>query len=514
MEHRQPDRSTEWRRIAVLIGIATVGRLILGAALGLGVDESYAVAVARPLSLSYYDHPPLVFWIAGLTGSLTHSALGVVLRAPFILLFATTSWVMYRLTTRFFGPRAGWYAVVALTITPVFSLSDGGWILPDGPLLLGMSLTVLCLSHAVHEGIGGQGSGVDDRSPIAEIDAWGWWIGAGASAGIAALSKYHAVFLLLGALLFLLTEPDARRWLARPQPWVAVLVAAGIAMPVFIWNAQHDWISLRFQLGRGGGNGGLHLGSLAQNIGGQALYLLPWTWLILIWQLWRALRAGPSDTKRWLLACFAIWPIGVFTLFALRSPGLPHWPAPGYLFVVPLLGDWLATREERVGAAAVRRWVIAACSVFGVLVLVAASEVATGWMNLAAPSLFTRGDPSLEAVDWSALKPELAGRGLLDSTVVIAGRNWITCAKIGFAIAPHPVHCWTDDPKHFQFTAPGVASGDSNVVVVERLDADQVPWAALPSAERLPPLTLLTVVPIQRGGRDAMRLAVYGGGER
>ncbi|MBP6583237.1 MAG: hypothetical protein KA204_07210, partial [Chromatiaceae bacterium] len=51
------------RAVLALIGAFLVLRLILAATLGLGVDETYTLANARDLSLSYFDHPPLHYWL-------------------------------------------------------------------------------------------------------------------------------------------------------------------------------------------------------------------------------------------------------------------------------------------------------------------------------------------------------------------------------------------------------------------------------------------------------------------
>ena len=55
-------------RVLALIVVTLIGRLILALTVGLGVDESYQVSVSRPLSLSYFEHPPLAFWIPGVIG--------------------------------------------------------------------------------------------------------------------------------------------------------------------------------------------------------------------------------------------------------------------------------------------------------------------------------------------------------------------------------------------------------------------------------------------------------------
>ncbi|MBK5189671.1 MAG: glycosyltransferase family 39 protein, partial [Gemmatimonadaceae bacterium] len=145
-----PDEPVGWlqspqRLVLGLIVASFVGRLLLAHYTGLGIDESYEASVARPLSLSYFDHPPLSFWIVGITAALTGGANAALLRLPFLLLFAGTTWMMYRLGARLFSERAGAIAAVILNVTPVLSVSAGGWVLPDGPLIFWMLASALCL---------------------------------------------------------------------------------------------------------------------------------------------------------------------------------------------------------------------------------------------------------------------------------------------------------------------------------------------------------------------------------
>ena len=119
----------------LLIAAGVLCRLVLGFSIGLGIDESYAVSISRSISLSYFDHPPLHFWLLRLAAMVTGSEMGWVLRLPFILLFAGTTWLMFRITARCFGEAAGFYAALLLNVSAVFSLSTGSWILPDGPLM-------------------------------------------------------------------------------------------------------------------------------------------------------------------------------------------------------------------------------------------------------------------------------------------------------------------------------------------------------------------------------------------
>ena len=59
--------------VAVLIFGTFLARLLFASALGLGVDESYMVAAGRKLQLSYFDHPPIAWWMALAAAHLTGS---------------------------------------------------------------------------------------------------------------------------------------------------------------------------------------------------------------------------------------------------------------------------------------------------------------------------------------------------------------------------------------------------------------------------------------------------------
>jgi 4-amino-4-deoxy-L-arabinose transferase-like glycosyltransferase len=476
-------------------------RVILAAVLGLGVDESYEVVMSRVVRFGYFDHPPLSFWIPALVAHLTGSEHRVLLRLPFILLFAATTIALYRLTARLYGERAAFLAALLLNITPVFSLSTGGWILPDGPLALAVVATTLCLTHVLLE-----------HSPR----PWRWWIAAGVAAGVAVLSKYHAVFLFVGGMTFIVTRGDARHWLRHPGPYVAAVIALSFAMPVIVWNAQHDFASFRFQAGRATAHG-IHFGALSQNVAGQLGYLTPWIGVPLFWQLVRGLGIGPRDAPRWLLCCLAVGPIAVFTLISLGgNPGLPHWPAPGYLLLFPLLGDAIAryeSRGARQGTIA-RHALIAAAGMFVVLVGVAASDVVTGWAARAAPSLFARGDPSLEAVDWTELRPELTRRGLVaGAEQIVAATHWIDAAKIGYALGPSvPVLCLCDDPRGFQFAYPlQNFVGRDALILVRMKPGEQLSRVTPRLSGSFRSIDPVDTVGIRRADRVEIEIGVYRG---
>jgi hypothetical protein len=86
------------RQIILLILITTALRLAFGAAMGLGVDESYMVSAGRVRSPSAISTiHPLPGGSPGLRPTCSASEAPIVARLPFILLFALTTWLMARL---------------------------------------------------------------------------------------------------------------------------------------------------------------------------------------------------------------------------------------------------------------------------------------------------------------------------------------------------------------------------------------------------------------------------------
>jgi 4-amino-4-deoxy-L-arabinose transferase-like glycosyltransferase len=512
------------RQVVWLIVVGIAVRLGLAAMVGLGVDESYMVAVARRVSLSYFDHPPLAFWLAHGSAAVFGGESRVVVRLPFVLMFAGTTWLVYRLGAETFGEPTGWLAALFLNVSAVFSVSTASWVLPDGPLMLGLTASAYCLARVLFDPAEEEGH------------AWRWWLAAGAAAGVAALSKYQSSLFMASVLLFLVTRPAQRRWLRRPEPYAAVLVMLLMFSPVLVWNAAHGWVSIAFQLSRGASPAhitiGRRLGALAQNIVGQAAWILPWIWVPLIAALIGVLRRRPIDDRQWFFACLAVVPIAVFTVVSLGGqPGLPHWPASGYLFLFPLVGDAAiglyhrpmprgvytygptAATDAQPGARypmqRVALWTVGSVLAFCALLTVAASTMLTGWPERVAPSLFRHGDPTLEALDWSDLRPGLDSLGMLARPrTFVAGTSWVQSGKVAYALGPAvPVLCLSGDPRGFGYLYDERAFVGEDAVIVDRVPARHD--ATVMYGSYFDHLTTIGRISVRRWGRPAFDVAIY-----
>lgn len=415
-----------------IIAVFTAARILLAAALGLGVDEAYTLSVAHDLQLSYYDHPPLQYWIA-------HSFMpllgdGRAARLPFIGLFALSCWLLYRLTQLLFGADAGVIAVLALNCSAFFSFA-GGWVLPDGPLMLALLAAALALARQLFA------RGAPRPFALAGWLAAGFWL------GVAALSKYHAVLFALGVLLFLVSVPDRREELRRPSMWLGALVALGVATPVILWNFQHDWISIGYQASRGHFSG-LHPGYALTNILGQAIWMLPWIFVPMLIAASRAWQAGRGAQRSWFCLCLALPTITVFTLTPLwGSLGLPHWQMPGWLMLYPVLGQQVS---RSLSSVRLRRWAIVSTCLIVLIAAMLTAHTVTGVGRLLAPRLFAQGDPTLDAFEWRQLPAELQQRAQLRPGMFFITTNWRYAARIDLAFHDaFPVVVFGANPKQF-----------------------------------------------------------------
>ena len=92
-------------------------RLVIISSTGLSDTEAYYYVWSRFPALSYYDHPPMVAWLAAVTIIASKSAFSA--RAGAVICSALMGALVYRLAARLFAPQAGFLALVAVTTPPV-----------------------------------------------------------------------------------------------------------------------------------------------------------------------------------------------------------------------------------------------------------------------------------------------------------------------------------------------------------------------------------------------------------
>ena len=457
-----PDRRSDYLALAILAGFL-VARLVFAFTLGLGIDESYTVAISRRLSLSYFDHPPLHLWIAHFAALAVGE--NVAARTPFIALFSVTGWIFYRFSCGLFGLRAALIALFALNVTPFFFASPGSWIVPDGPLLFGLTIAALAAAR------------LSFQDAVDEASVWRLWLLVGVGLGLAGLSKYSAALTAGGLVAFVGLSPKQRHWLKHPAPYASALVALVLVTPVMLWNAENHWASFEFQGGRGVPNGVLRPTQSLTMVLGEVAFLSPWIFAPLVAGIAAAFRRR-RDERRLFLLCLSLPAIVLFSLTPLwGGRGQPHWAMPGWFFAFPLMGVWV--EELGMSGRALRRAAFLSSALLALIAGVAVVQVSTGWplAILTARSQFA--DPTLEAFDWQ----DLAKAPIFDPPPrFVISTKWSDAGKIALALGPHvPVFVLSNDPRGWAFLDESRSFvGQSGVIVTPAADAASVSAVARP----------------------------------
>ena len=218
-------------RAGFLIAALIAGRALMAMLAPLSADEAYYWLWSKHLDFGYFDHPPAIAWLirAG-TLVLGDSAIGV--RACGLLLSLAASWLVLESASALLGdrPRA-WLAALLFNLTLMVNVEMLA-ATPDMPSLVASAAFLFALAKLQQS--------QDGR----------WWLLAGAAAGLGLLAKFSALFLGLGALLWLIADRNARRWLATPWPWAGGMLAALLFLPNLLWQAAHQWETFVFQFGR------------------------------------------------------------------------------------------------------------------------------------------------------------------------------------------------------------------------------------------------------------------------
>ncbi|WP_460570587.1 glycosyltransferase family 39 protein [Flaviaesturariibacter terrae] len=378
------------RRLVLLLLATSLLRLLLAASFGLGNDEVYYWTYAQHLQWNYFDHPPLVaLWIRLFTANGLLEFNELFVRLGSIVSCVIASALLFHTVRRLYSERAGWIAAVLYQASIYAGIIAGLFILPDSPQML-FWCAALWFGVRIHD----------------NPRRWGPWIGFGIMAGLSILGKVHGVFLWFGTGLYILFRQ--RAWLRRPQLYVAALLTAALASPIFFWNKRNDFITWRFhservELKQWAFNGP----GLLRELGGQLLYNNPVIVVLL------AIALVALARRRWtlppaarLLAWIGLPMIAVLVAISLLRDTLPHWSGPGYVTLLPLAAIWLAGKPLAIS----RRWLRGAGAF--VLLLVAAASALTfaypGTMGSQDRGYYGWGDFTLDLSGWREAGPAFA----------------------------------------------------------------------------------------------------------
>ncbi|MCE2932737.1 MAG: glycosyltransferase family 39 protein [Hyphomicrobiales bacterium] len=363
--------------LLVLVVLLTMFRLWSAASAGLVEDEAYYRLWGLFPAIGYYDHPPMVAWWIFLGQAIAgDTALG--LRLVGVLSAAVGSLVLWRTADILFDRKVAGLSVLFLHATPLIGVG-GILITPDAPSVLFWGLTLWALAEL-------QVSGRAD-----------WWLAVGVFAGCGLLSKYSALFLGTGIVLWLIAVPSARRWFFCWQLWLGGALTIALFTPVLLWNHAYDWASFYKQFGRAGRSDGFTSKYIFEFLGALFGLLNP---LIAVpaaagsVMLMRRLRRGDGAAGMLLLTSL---PFLAYLLFhSLHSRVQGNWPAPLFPAACLMAAVFIGSRTDRIWRGVAIAAIVSGLTL-GILVQFHAVDAFTG--------RFARKDPTFRLRGW----PEVAG---------------------------------------------------------------------------------------------------------
>jgi Dolichyl-phosphate-mannose-protein mannosyltransferase len=448
--HSSDDRSGRLGAMAAaLILLVTVFRIVYLFFLcpyDLAPDEAHYWDWSRHLDWSYYSKGPLVAWIIragcelfGEPATTWHGTLMPAVRVPAVFFGSALLLSLYILTRQTFGNgRLALGVIFAVLSLPPFTACSILMTI-DSPFLC-------CWGWAL----------VFGRWAMIDGKAWAW-PAAGAAVALGILAKYTMALWLVSAGLFVLFTPSHRRLLLRPGLWVMTLTAGLSAIPILVWNSQHDWVTFRHVAVQAGVSDqrpeGIRWMGPLEYLAGQfalllGLWFLAWVGSMIVFRP----RAGVEPGVRYLW-WLSLPTFLVFAGSSLRSSGQLNWPVAAYVSGAVLVAGWLPRllNSHRRGLRRAARWAFGGIVGFGFVVTAIAHDTRLVTRHLGGfageetptrPTPIRAFDPAARLKGWHYLcqqidlrRDELRRDG---KEPVIAGTRWDVPGELGFYCDGHP----------------------------------------------------------------------------
>jgi 4-amino-4-deoxy-L-arabinose transferase-like glycosyltransferase len=483
-----------WVAALLVLSAAALRLLFLGwnCPLDLAPDEAHYWDWSRHLDWSYYSKGPGVAWLIRLScelfGRLSTALTGnemLAVRLPAVVCGSLLLVSLYILTMQVSGRPGVALALLVIGLTMPAFAAGSSLMTIDSPYACCWGWALVFGYRAVFPK-----NGTDHicrNGPSGASHKWGLspFLVAGALVALGILFKYTMVVWLPSLGLFLLFSPARRRLLWSGGFWLMIGAASLSAVPILIWNAQHDWVTFHHVGGLAGltdDQPTIHWLGPLKLLGVQCgLWLVFWfvVWLRAMWAHapWR--KSPASYQYLWWMSAPMF---GTFFLFGFKTDGgEPNWPITAYLSGLVLGGLWLVD-ELRTAGGWYRRLALgslAAAVLAGIsmtLVVHFSAAIAPLLLPLAGPPTaeqpypLRRLDPTLRLRGWRCLAEEVDRRRLAlrerQIEPVLATTGWNMPGLVGFYCAGHPTvyslgPAFGDRHSQYDFWQPNPLSNSS-----------------------------------------------------
>jgi len=362
-----------YKKPGIVIAVVTILilRLLFIGLMGPMPQDAYYFFYSEHPAFSYFDHPPVIAYILKLsTFILGRNVFAIKLvdsAVIFFMLFA-----FYHLAKAFLSGHKTQNAFLLLFSTfmvSVLSLVST----PDTPLILFWTLSLLSLYQAIF------------------LQKNVYWIWSGILMGFAFDSKYTAIFLPLGLLLFLLLSAQYGKKIFSPWLWLSMLLFIITIMPVIIWNVENSFASFKFQSSNrieSAGTDHFDINNFFGVIGHQSGILMPVLFLSFFMFLFKAIkkyRFNPFnvDARKLFLLCFFIPVFAGFLIISFFYWVKLNWMMPAYITGIIWVSMYFNNKWIRIQLVlSATLHLLAAAEVLFYLVPIRSDDTWYGWKEL------------------------------------------------------------------------------------------------------------------------------------
>lgn len=421
------NRKIYWA-MGILLFFSAVARGFIAGFIELGNDEVYYWTYAKFPDLSHFDHPPMVGWVIQLFTLNLYFDNEFFLRLASVVLGTLNTFVIFLIGKQIKSPLTGLYAALLYTTSFYGFILCGTFILPDTPQVFFWLLTLYFLLRSLPD---------KDRTKKSR----NFLFVAGITAGLALLSKYHSVFLVFGAFMYILCYN--RKWFRAKETYEAFLVFILLSLPILFWNADNDFISWTFHEDRIGiTESGLQPVYFLTEVVGQVFYNNPVNVILILVTFFALIRKKVIIGKPYqrLLLWISVPMVLVFLTFSLFRSTLPHWTGPAYLGFIILAAAFLSGEKEQEKKKHLLPWpIVISFIILAAVIITAVGQIKSGWIPL---KRWNMDDVSTDLYGWKQLGEKFAPVATRDESVFLIEKEapiltfrWFPAANFDYYVA-------------------------------------------------------------------------------
>ncbi len=306
-------------------------RFLFSLSIGLIDDEAYHWSWSKELMLSYYDHPGMIAWLEYVTTYFLGNHI-LAVRMPSLLCYLGICFFLWRLAFEMFGKPSAVFTLLMMMFSPFFGI--GGYVSsPEPPFILFWTMA----------------SYVFWKYAQNEFSVQRTWILLGLLMGLGLNSKFIMALLAPGFGLYMLLDRDKRKDLFTPWPWLGILIASMICLPIFVWNIEYDWPGFKYQFHERHTGSTWSLERWFHFFTAQWFFFTPPIFFLMVSAFVRiCFRQSQCRPYRFLM-CLTLPSFIVFYPQPFFADFKPHWNGPAYLLLVGATGFlWWSSKYRKL----------------------------------------------------------------------------------------------------------------------------------------------------------------------